>query len=457
MPELDETASSAPPAERLRVIGNGWALHPPRSGVGVYTYELFSRLERERDRIDFRILMGSELMDLASALAYTERRPEEPPRFKAAWTKFSFDWRRPIRGIRHAGIVAYHTAHSGFSPIRRMLGRTPVIGDQLKRLSKFYRESRGARAIEQQKAEIDWREEPVVFHEPNFVTPFLSDQLVVTVHDFSFVRYRELHPVERLEWLTEGLDRTICGASRIIVPSEFTRTELLEMVPEQDPERVHVVGLGHAPDFRPRSADECAQRLKDYDLAYGRYCLFVGNLEPRKNLVTLLAAYERLPDSYRRAMPLVLVGAKGWRDADILARVEALEVRGFVRRLGFVPSEDLPVLYSAAGQFVYPTIYEGFGLPVLEALASGVPVISTRAASIPEVAGDAALLLEDPRDVDGLAAAIRQLQDEPALAAEMVEKGLRQARRFSWERCVSETLDVYRLAAEDASTSVSKR
>ena len=441
MPELNETASPAPPADRLRVIGNGWALHPPRSGVGVYTYELFSRLERERDRIDFRILMGTDVMDLPSALAYVDRRPEEPARGRMSLPKFTFDWRRPFRGITHAGIVAYHTAHSGFSPIRRMLGRTPILGDQLKRLSKVYRDYRGARAIEQQRAEIDWREEPVVFHEPNFVTPFLSDRLVVTVHDFSFIRYRELHPVERLEWLTEGLDRTIRGASRIIVPSEFTRTELLEMVPEQDPERVHVVGLGHAPEFRPRSAEACAKTLKDYDLAYGRYCLFVGNLEPRKNLVTLLAAYEHLPDSYRRAMPLVLVGAKGWRDADILARVEALEVQGFVRRLGFVPSEDLPVLYSAAGQFVYPTIYEGFGLPVLEALASGVPVISTRAASIPEV----------------LAAAIRKLQDEPALAADMVEKGLQQARRFSWERCVSETLDVYRLAADDAARSVSKR
>jgi alpha-1,3-rhamnosyl/mannosyltransferase len=177
--------------------------------------------------------------------------------------------------------------------------------------------------------------------------------------------------------------------------------------------------------------------------------LAVSTLEPRKNLPRLLMAYARLPEALRARHPLALVGAKGWLNAELEQHLAPLERTGQLRRLGYVSQEDLPALYAGAHAFAYPSLYEGFGLPLLEAMASGAPALSSRCSSLPEVAGAAALLI-DPEDLDALTAGLERLLDDAPWRVQARARGLEQARRFSWERCVEDTVAVYRGLPEAA-------
>jgi alpha-1,3-rhamnosyl/mannosyltransferase len=174
----------------------------------------------------------------------------------------------------------------------------------------------------------------------------------------------------------------------------------------------------------------------------GGYSLFVGTIEPRKNIETLLDAYSRLPLELRKRWPLVLTGYHGWRNESIHQRLESAKREGWAFYLGFVPSEDLPLLFAGARLFTFPSLYEGFGLPVLEAMSSGVPVVCSNSSSLPEVAGDAALMC-DAKDTETLTDLIRRGLEDDAWRASAVEQGLLHAAGFSWERCALETLQVY--------------
>jgi len=175
----------------------------------------------------------------------------------------------------------------------------------------------------------------------------------------------------------------------------------------------------------------------------GEYVLYVGTLQPRKNLGRLLEAVALLRKEARRgeAPSLIIAGRKGWLYDPVFQQVERLGLEGEVVFPGYVPQEDLPALLSGARLFVFPSLYEGFGLPVLEAMACGTPVVCSNVSSLPEVAGDAALLV-DPLDVEGMAEAMNRLLQDEGLRAELVERGYRQVRRFSWERCARATLAV---------------
>jgi glycosyltransferase involved in cell wall biosynthesis len=173
-----------------------------------------------------------------------------------------------------------------------------------------------------------------------------------------------------------------------------------------------------------------------------RYVFCVGTIEPRKNLTTLLEAYQALR-SRGFNFKLVIVDKKGWLYKGFFRRLRELGLEGEVVFPGFIPDEDLPALYSAAELFVFPSLYKGFGLPPLEAMACGTPVIASNASSLPEVVEEAGIMVE-PRDVSGLTEAMRRVLTDEGKRREMREKGLRQAARFSWERTAQETLEVYR-------------
>jgi glycosyltransferase involved in cell wall biosynthesis len=192
--------------------------------------------------------------------------------------------------------------------------------------------------------------------------------------------------------------------------------------------------------FQPVRDEGVIEAVKArYGIA-GDYALFVGTLQPRKNLIRLIEAFSnfRFPISDFR---LVIAGKKGWLYQEIFRWVEELGLEKKVVFTGYVPEGDLPVLLSGARLFVFPSLYEGFGLPVLEAMACGTPVVCSNASSLPEVAGDAAVLV-DPQDVEGLAAAMERVLGDEELRAELIVRGFEQARKFSWERCARETLDV---------------
>jgi alpha-1,3-rhamnosyl/mannosyltransferase len=237
------------------------------------------------------------------------------------------------------------------------------------------------------------------------------------------------------------LKRSFGWADRVLVLSHATIAEVVEHyhVPES---RIAVTPLGVDDAwFVAPTVDVLAGTLRRYGLARG-YLLFVGTLQPRKNVERIVDAYGRLPPALRASFDLVVVGKVGWSAAPIVAKLRERAGEG-VRWLERVPDADLRMLYRGAAGFVFPSLYEGFGLPVLEAFASGVPVVTSNVTSLPEVAGDAALLV-DPLDADAIAQAMARILDDRALAGSLRAKGAARALGFSWEACAAKTAAVLR-------------
>ncbi len=283
-----------------------------------------------------------------------------------------------------------------------------------------------------------------VLHTPNYILMPFPGAAVTTVHDLSYLHYPQHHPRERIAFMERQMPRTLAQAAMIITDSDFVRQELIDLLGVAA-HRVQTVSLGVEGSFHPRPPAELTPALTRYGLANLPYLLVVATLEPRKNLLHLVEAYSRLPATLRQHHPLAIAGARGWLTGELEQRLEPLERGGQVKRLGYLPQDDLPLLYAGAWAFAFPSLYEGFGLPVLEALASGTPTLTSNRSSLPEVAGDAALLV-DPEDVDSLTASLERLLTDDEWRALAVERGLRQASQFSWERCVEETVAVYRRA-----------
>ena len=270
-----------------------------------------------------------------------------------------------------------------------------------------------------------------------------SCKYVVTVHDvIPLILPETFTPRHRLV-VRMALARVRRKADLVVVPSHAVKRDVVRRVglPE---DRVVVTPEGCEPRFRPVRS---AAALRDVAARYGlpaRYVLAVGTLEPRKNLTTLLEAFARLrrDGEVHADLRLVLAGARGWLDEPIFATVRSLGLDDAVRFTGFVDDDDLPAVYSGAALFVFPSLHEGFGLPLLEAMACGVPVVTSNVSSLPEVAGDAATLV-DPRDGRGLAAAIARLLRDEALHDRLREAGIARARQFSWAATARRTLDAY--------------
>lgn len=275
-----------------------------------------------------------------------------------------------------------------------------------------------------------------LLHGPDFLVPRRRRwPAVVTIHDLAFVRYPEiLTPESRRHYAQVAL--VVPTVERVICDSAHTAADVQALlgVPRERLRVVHLAPtLGPPPDAAALAAVRARYRLPP------EFLLYLGTLEPRKNLLTLLAAVARLP----AAPLLVLAGPRGWLDAPVLAAAARLGER--VRLLGPVPAADLPALYAAATAFVFPSLYEGFGLPPLEAMAMGTPVVAARTSSLPEVLGEAALFVP-PLDEAAWAEALRRIMEDAALRTELRARGRAQAARYSWPRTAAATLAVYREA-----------
>jgi glycosyltransferase involved in cell wall biosynthesis len=280
-------------------------------------------------------------------------------------------------------------------------------------------------------------------HEPAFVGAVAGRcPFVITVHDLSFLLYPQGFRMLNRFYLRNLTRWSVHRARRVIAVSESTKYDLVRLY-DLSPARVDVVHNGVDPSFRPLPAGEISAFRAERGLPE-RYCLFVGTLEPRKNVVQLIEAYARLP---RTRPPLLLVGGKGWLYDEIFARVEALDLSTEVHFVGYVSTEELPQWYNAAELFVYPSLYEGFGLPPLEAMACGTPVVTSTASSLPEVVGEAGLSV-DPGDVEALAAAIERVLMDVELREQMQVAGVARAQGFSWEKTARDTVACYRRALE---------
>lgn len=281
-----------------------------------------------------------------------------------------------------------------------------------------------------------------VFHGPNFYLPPFAGPSVCTFHDLSIFTWAHCHPPERVRYMRKEIALTLKRADMLITDSEYTRQEVASYF-SWPLEKIRAVPLACSADFRPRTTDELIPLLQKHGLKPEGYCLYVGTIEPRKNLEALLDAYSMLPLSMKRQWPLVMVGYRGWRSEQLHARIEAAVAEGWARYLGFADAAELPLFFAGARLFVFPSLYEGFGLPVLEAMASGVPVVCSNSSSLPEVAGDAAAMCE-PNDIDALTNLITAGLEDEHWRSDAKRKGLTHAGSFSWQRCAEETVAVYR-------------
>jgi glycosyltransferase involved in cell wall biosynthesis len=288
-----------------------------------------------------------------------------------------------------------------------------------------------------------------LLHAMAFVSPLISPcPTVVTVLDLGFLYYPEA--IKRgkrlyLQWMTRLAVRR---ARRVIAISENTRRDIIERYCVAA-ERVETVYCGVDRRFQPLPARDVAAFRQHKGLPE-RYILFLGTIEPRKNVTSLLSAYAQLVErapSETSDLALVIAGAKGWFYRDVFAQVEALGLAQRVHFPGYVPEAEKPMWYNAATCFCYPSLYEGFGLPPLEAMACAVPVITSNTSSLPEVAGNAAQIVP-PLDVDALSTALHELVSSPSRRAEWAQRGRRQAQRFSWEQAARQTVQIYHLAME---------
>jgi len=276
-----------------------------------------------------------------------------------------------------------------------------------------------------------------LYWQPNFIPNkgIKSKKIVTSVHDFSFILYREFHPKERIEYFDNNFFQELDRNDMIITGSNYSKQEILEQTKFKDTQiKVIYHGIDHQL-FR-----RYIEPKVDFKLPK-KYILSVGSIEPRKNLIGLLKAYALLNDKLKQEYKLVLVGFKGWENQEIMKIIE--QNKNSIHYLGFISDEELAKVYNLASLFAFPSFYEGFGLPPLEAMACGTPVVCSNASSLPEVGGDAVVYC-NPHDSDDISKKIAMLLEDTKLQQKMIKKGLLQAKKFSWEKSAEEHLKVFK-------------
>jgi glycosyltransferase involved in cell wall biosynthesis len=365
----------------LRVGFDATPLHPPRTGVGQYTYRLLEALTDSQPDAEF--------------LLYSNREPQDLD-------------------------LPFHAARVRAS--RFGLGRWLWM-----------------HAILPRRARPD---ELGLMHFPNAIAPVsLRVPYVMTIHDLSLFRYPAFHPRRRQLTMRLLLPHAARRAAAVICVSEFTRREAIHIL-GLEPDRLPAIPSAAGSEFHPITDPA---RRREVQAAYGlpeRFVLFVGTLEPRKNLGRLVRACSRLA-RLEQPVPLVLAGATGWRMNAFRRRLRRQDPRAGIRWLGYVKQDHLPVLYSLATVVAFPSLYEGFGLPVLEAMACGTPVVMSDRPAHAELAGDAAIKV-DPEDEADIADGLARVIGSPATREEYRRRGLARAAAFSWQRTAELTFQVYR-------------
>ena len=282
-----------------------------------------------------------------------------------------------------------------------------------------------------------------LFHvTPHLWRPPEGPVLTSMVHDPTPLLMPEAHTPSNVRYFERFASVILPKLDAMIVPSYAVKHDLVEIC-GADEERITVIPHGVDDEFFEATPAQKEVAHTRHELP-DRYLLFVGSMEPRKNLSGLLEAFARLPEKTQQTVPLVIVGATGWKNADIQA---AIAKNSNVRPIGYVGRELLPAVYEGCAAFVFPSHYEGFGMPVLEAMAAGAPVITSNVSALPEVIGDAGIAV-DPDDTGAIAEAIGNVLDDPQTAALMGSAGRQRARRFTWERCALETKSFFESVAD---------
>lgn len=289
-----------------------------------------------------------------------------------------------------------------------------------------------------------------IFHAPDYTLPPLRRAKgIVTIHDLSFEALDDVHHPALRSYLRRAVPHSVQRADHIFADSQSTKEELTRFY-DTNPDKITVVYPGVEPKFRyydpalPADAERLTEIQEKYQL-HRPYIFMVATLEPRKNISTLIRAFRHYREQGDPEMELLIAGGGGWlsEKEKLATLVPELKLEGHVRFLGFVPDEDLPLLLNQAQLLAYPSLYEGFGFPVLEALACGTPAVTARNTSLPEAGGDAALYIDDARDESALAHAMYRAAHDDAYRVDAIPKGLAHARRFTWEQTGKQVVDLY--------------
>jgi alpha-1,3-rhamnosyl/mannosyltransferase len=283
-----------------------------------------------------------------------------------------------------------------------------------------------------------------LYHEPNFIPLHCDAPIVATVHDLSVVLHPEWHPADRVHHFETHFQAGLARCCHFLAISESARREIIRTLGLR-PDQVTRTYMGIRPGLGPLPEAEVQAELRRLGLP-PRYLLYLGTIEPRKNVLTLLRAYGRLPASVREQYPLLLVGGWGWNSADVAAYLHEVARHQSVIHLGYLPERLLPILYNGARALVFPTFYEGFGLPPVEMLACGGAVLASTAEAIRETVGSKAHLV-DPLDLDGWQEALERVVTDEEWWQGLRDGAREAARPFTWEQCAADTLGVYRRLA----------
>lgn len=287
-----------------------------------------------------------------------------------------------------------------------------------------------------------WTGPIALLHAPDFTLPPVKrgTRTLLTVHDLSFIRTPETAARGLRAYLEKAVPHSIARADHVLADSESTKQDVIELF-RTSAEKVSVLYSGVSSRFVPITDARTLQGVRArYGLGDRSYILSVGTIQPRKNYLRLLEAFKQID---RPDLDLVIAGGRGWLENLAYRQAQESGLGDRIRFLGFVDDSDLPALYSAAQLFVFPSLYEGFGLPVLEAMACGIPVVTSNVSSLPEIAGDAALLV-DPYDIEMLASAITEALEDQAVREKLVSRGTERARQFTWSRAAQQLLQHYK-------------
>ncbi len=374
-----------------KILIDAVSLLSPLTGIGRYTYEISSHLQKlSQDKYEIFFNYGFISKELYGQNSNQTDRQQKAKKLQVFIKKFPF-----------------------FKKITRTLYAF---------IARFHRVT----------YELYWQ--------PSFIPNqnIKAKKVFCTIHDFSFLLHPQWHPKERIEYLQTHL-HLAKKADHIITGSNFTKQEIIHhmQIPK---EKISVIyhGVNHEL-YKPYTQNELQYTKVKFSLSEN-FLLFVGSIEPRKNLLTLLKAYNLFTNEKKEKLPLILVGFSGWENKKIMKEIE--KNRDYIRYLGYVSDEELAHLYNLCALFIYPSLYEGFGLPPLEAMACGAVVITSNVASLPEVCGDAALYVEptNPQDIKDK---ITLVMESKTLKKELSQKSLSQASHFSWESAAEKHFEVF--------------
>ncbi|WP_456381013.1 glycosyltransferase family 4 protein [Thiolapillus sp.] len=375
----------------MKIILSVYPISEPLAGIGRYTWELATRIRLNKDVSDLKLFRLGRWINNLDELLISNSESK-------------------IRKLLTGSVVAV-SVYEKISPL--------LLGSRLGGYDDY------------------------IYHSPNFMLPPFSGPKISTFHDLSVFRCPEYHRSAQVRLMEKEIRTALNQADRLIAISEFTKNEIVKLFGYPG-DKIAVVPNGVTSDFFPRSIEELNAPLRGFNLKAGRYFLSVATIEPRKNIDSILDAYEILPKSMRMEYPLVLCGGGGWKSGGTLERIKGMMKDGEnVRYLGYVEEEYKPLLYAGATAAIFVPFYEGFGLPVLEAIASGTPVIASDIPPLNEVsAGSSHRVL--PQDVEGISNLMQEVASPDKNCLRKIALGLDVAQEFSWESTVEKTVSQYR-------------